>query len=170
MYSILKFRKTNIRYIVVLLIIFYLFVNFEDKVKASQKPKVQFIYIKKISEKFSATDQQLFFTETGFRSNFRGRQLCSIESAILNSGLRVKVLMTKNYLEVQNDSNISEFLYSYYPEMVDFYYLDTEEILKNTPLEDINKMRITKGKYRGNHLSDFLRHALIYKFGGLGPF
>ena len=126
--------------------------------------------MKKFSEKFSATDQQLFFTETGLKSNFRGRQLCSIETAILNSGLRVKVLRTKNYLEVQNDSITSNFLHSYYPERVDFYNIDTEQILKNTPLEEITKMRITKGKYRGNHLSDFLRSALIYKFGGLGSF
>ena len=189
MYSKILFQKLVILFLAVFCAITYFFAYFKHGIHRSQivklwrgveqnaarfsqnfdfdrKSKVEIVHLKHFSENFSSTNQQIFFTETGFRSTLRGRQLCSIESAILNSGLRVKVLMTKNYLEVKQNSVISNFLYNYYPEIVDFYYIDAEEILKNTPLEGISKTRITQGKYRGNHLSDFVRHALIYKFGG----
>ncbi|XP_075239897.1 lactosylceramide 4-alpha-galactosyltransferase-like isoform X2 [Convolutriloba macropyga] len=111
--------------------------------------------------------RQIFYIETSYKKSLRGRQCCVIESAVLNSELKPKVLMTANYINLTENSNFCQLVMSYYPHSLEFYTMDTLEILKGTPLEGIERrLTIRNTEHHAVHLSDALRQALVYKYGG----
>ena len=54
------------------------------------------------SKKESLENNQLFFVESYFKPIFKGRQLCAIESAIRNSGYKVKVVLISPTLNLSS--------------------------------------------------------------------
>ncbi|XP_075251953.1 uncharacterized protein LOC142344265 isoform X2 [Convolutriloba macropyga] len=87
-------------------------------------------------EKYSTTNQQLFFIEPTFDERvLPGRKVCAIESAILNSQLPVKVLFTADQLHFGNMSSFCRLVEEYYPERLELFTIDVASLFHTTPLD-----------------------------------
>lgn len=105
----------------------------------------------------------IFFTETNnYRDYISLRQLCSIESAAKhNPDALVHIL-------VRNARIISPIIQQTYPN-IKWSIMNFKEIFSDTPLMEwwLSDKLTKKDNYtRFSHLSDALRHALVYKHGG----
>jgi len=120
------------------------------------------ITLSEFSQKQSV-DGQMFFIETSGRSHLNPRQSCSVESAAKESGLKVVVLLKSPILSLE--FNVSCHLYA--QDNISFYTINTANILKDTPLEELESSgKLGRSKWKMTHYSDALRLGLLYKFGG----
>jgi len=109
--------------------------------------------------------QRIFFLETSGRSWLTPRQLCSIESAIQFSGLRVTLLLTSPTLDMSENSTCRFF--SSLGEQMDVFKLDVSRATEATPLENLVRQgALQNSKWPVTHLSDAVRLALVFKLGG----
>ncbi|XP_075242513.1 lactosylceramide 4-alpha-galactosyltransferase-like isoform X2 [Convolutriloba macropyga] len=124
----------------------------------------------KFSPKFSNNNTQMFFisVNSGSEDNsMGGREICSVESAIRNSDLPVKVLFTKAFINIEKNVHLCKLVQNYYPQKMQLFYINIREVFEGTPFYGIQQRMVgDKYKYRGLHLSDMTRSALIYKYGG----
>ena len=90
----------------------------------------------KFSQEYSEVNNQLFFIESYGKSSFRGRQLCSIESALRFSNYNVKIILLSSTLELRNPV-ICRLVNEFYPQKLQFYTKMKEELLKGLPVEGI---------------------------------
>ena len=138
------------------------FVNFASEDANECGPRVKLM---NFTARNSQPEQQVFFLETSGRRNLAGRECCSIESAALNSGLVAKVIMRSPFLDLSANECLCK-LYTDEPN-VEFYTIDFEELLRDTPVEGLQSRAGLAGS-QGSvaHLSTVGRLALAYKHGG----
>ncbi|UJR22827.1 hypothetical protein I4U23_025857 [Adineta vaga] len=114
-----------------------------------------------ISEKL-----KIFFVQTSENDDILSRHACSIESAArLHPNSFIFVLMRSRYILIKSNSYIH--LYSY--TNIHIVHFDEEVIYSGTSLSRLNQ---TKRKqfipyFYISHMSDFVRTALLYKYGGI---
>ena len=106
----------------------------------------------------------IFFVQTNdVREKFSIRELCSIESAAKhNPNARVMVKSLKAKISVNK-------ILKTYPN-IEWSIIKLNEIFNDTPLYDwwrSGKLASHNSYFRYSHLSDALRHTLIFKYGGL---
>lgn len=124
-------------------------------------------------EKFSDRESDLlhaslkiFFVQTSENGDLLARHACSIESAArLHENGSIFVLMRNEYVETKRGSYRHLRSYS----NVHFLHFNEQEIYAGTALRQLNR---TKRKelihyFSISHMSDFLRTALLYKYGGI---
>ena len=127
----------------------------------------QTLRLNNFSEDYSHTNEQIFFVETKNKKSLNGRFSCGIESAILRSNLKVKVLFRASYVNLSESESFCNLVLSYYPDRVEFFTIDIEELMRHTPQEGIlPRWRACPPHLHYNFLSDLLRHPLLYKYGG----
>lgn len=125
------------------------------------------------------TEKRIMFIETSGQTCLRPRQACAIESAaITNPNMTVYVYIalkpppgvqkTDKQDGLQSDSNCKTTdMLSNLPN-VQFIYEDLTKYFRNTPLEPfVMGNALDKSKYPYQHMSDALRIALLYKYGGI---
>ncbi|CAL4135571.1 unnamed protein product, partial [Meganyctiphanes norvegica] len=108
----------------------------------------------------------VFLLETGNHEDFSPnyRLLSSVESwSRSNPDLQVWFLIKCKRL-VDEDGLLRKLL-RHYPNLR-IALLEPEVVLKNTPLIYLLHGRFKRSKTKAPHLSDFLRLALLWKFGG----
>ena len=126
------------------------------------------LHLPKFSQEYSDVNNQLFFVESYGKSSFRGRQLCSIESALRFSNYKVKVILLSSTLELRN-SVICRLANEFYPQKLQFYTKAKEELLKGLPVEGIIQRldwNASQVKRTRSQISDLMRYSLLYKYGG----
>ena len=125
------------------------------------------LHLKKFHHYYSDTNKQVLFTHTSPDHKLMGRQLCAIESAARISGLPVKVISTAKFLRTSEYSGLCEVLTAL-GSKVQFFSINLDELFENTPLKHaLEKFRkLSPKEFLGNWLSDLMRYALIYKYGG----
>jgi lactosylceramide 4-alpha-galactosyltransferase len=114
--------------------------------------------------KTTETENNIYFIESNHeRDYFDNRQLCSIESAAKhNPDALVIVKSVKATIQNKN-------IFEQYPN-IKYESLNSTEAFMDTPLYDWwyhNKVTKIDHYYRIAHVSDALRLALVYKYGGL---
>ncbi|XP_075253395.1 lactosylceramide 4-alpha-galactosyltransferase-like [Convolutriloba macropyga] len=118
------------------------------------------VFDKRHSEKL-----QVFFLETSGRPYLKGRQVCSVESAAIKSGLISKVIMKSSYLDLSKRKSFCDLFHNY--KNVQFYTINYEELFRNTPVEGITgRLDRVAGGHKFTHYSDLGRLAIVYKYGG----
>ncbi len=112
------------------------------------------------------TKLKIFFVQTSENDNIISRHACSIESAArLHPNGLIFVLMHSKYINLKKGSYIH--LRSY--KNIYFVHFNEQDIYFGTSLINLKK---TKRKqfihyFSISHMSDFLRTALLYKYGGI---
>ena len=81
-------------------------------------------------------NQQTFFIETSNQTEFKGRQLCAIESAIRNGKLPVKIILRSATLPVKHPA-LCSLMDEFYPKKLSFYTSSLEPLFANIPLQGI---------------------------------
>lgn len=113
---------------------------------------------------------KMFFFETSGKSWLNPRQLCAVESAARNSLLsRVIVLINNDTLTLNRDENdvLCAVFNGKFPSKIRFHKVDITEDISDTPLTPLFVLSSLKlSQYPSTHLSDILRIAFLYKFGG----
>ena len=112
-----------------------------------------------------STRHQIFFLETSASPKLalNPKQACSVESAAKKSNLDVKLLVLSQYIDLKD--NVTCYLF--FNRNVSIYYLNINDIIQNSPTTPQLVQRINNSPlYRKNHMSDLLRCAFIYKYGG----
>ena len=71
---------------------------------------------------------QVFFLETSGRPYLKGRQVCSVESAAMKSGLIAKVILKSSYLDLSKSSSLCDMFYGY--SNIEFYTMDYMELFR----------------------------------------
>ncbi len=116
-------------------------------------------------EEFVPAEHQMFFVETGERTFFKGRECCSIESAAIKSQLsQILIVMTSKVLELHL-SNCTRNIYEKYPN-VKFYTTTFGKVFNGTAIEGQERRYDPTFKFAKTKISDLLRMALVYKYGG----
>ncbi|XP_023233605.1 lactosylceramide 4-alpha-galactosyltransferase-like [Centruroides sculpturatus] len=113
---------------------------------------------KKIDENDEKSEKlNIFFFETSGASSLNIRQICAVEStARHNPSANITVFMFTS-------RNIKNDLLNVHMRRMSF-----EEIFVGTPLEDwYFKKEWKKSKYKTHHLSDAVRYAVIWRYGGI---
>ncbi|XP_067143904.1 lactosylceramide 4-alpha-galactosyltransferase-like [Centruroides vittatus] len=113
---------------------------------------------RKIDEKDEKSKKlNIFFVETSGGSSLNIRQMCAVEStARHNPTANVTVLMFTS-------RNTKNDLRNVYMRRMSF-----EELFAGTPLEDwYFKKEWNRSKYKIYHLSDAVRYAVIWRYGGI---
>ena len=106
----------------------------------------------------------MYFFETSGRSWLTPREACSLESASLKSNLQVNIIFTSSFLDLHDNSTC--YLFQTVPN-IHFYTIKLKDAFEGTPLERIyQRAEFRKSSYGPTHLSDMLRVAIIYKYGG----
>ena len=127
----------------------------------------QTLRLNNFSEEYSHMNEQIFFVETKNKKSLNGRFSCSIESAILRSSLKVKVLFRASFVNLSESESFCNLVLNYYPDRVEFFTIDIEELMRHTPQEGIlPRWRACPPHLHYNFLSDLMRHPLLYKYGG----
>ena len=138
------------------------------KVNAYQKLCNTTIHLPKFGLKYSEKNQQLFFVESYGNPSYRGRQLCSIESALRRSNMNVKIITLSLSLDI-NSAALCRLVEEFFPEKLQFYTTTMEELFRSLPVETVIP-RLEKDESRirftNTHKSDMMRYSLLYKFGG----
>ena len=126
------------------------------------------VNLETFSEQYSDKNHQIFFIETHGKPTYRGRQLCTIESALRISNLKVKVVTLSPLLDTTNPI-LCRLIQEFYPEKLQFYTAQLEPLFANLPLQDILPRLDPNPKrqdFTQTHVSDFMRYALLYRYGG----
>ncbi|XP_075242585.1 lactosylceramide 4-alpha-galactosyltransferase-like [Convolutriloba macropyga] len=126
------------------------------------------VNLETFSEQYSDKNHQIFFIETHGKPTYRGRQLCTIESALRISNLKVKVVTLSPVLDTTNPI-LCRLIQEFYPEKLQFYTAQLGPLFVNLPLQDILPRLDPNPKrqdFTQTHVSDFMRYALLYRYGG----
>ena len=109
-------------------------------------------------------NSQMFFIDAAFKPRFKGRVMCAFESVLTLGKLPVKVMVRSKNFTIDHPAMCSLFE-KFYPDRLNIYFIDPNELFKGTPLEGI---AVDNGQSRGalTNLSDLMRAALLYVFGG----
>ncbi|CAF4041410.1 unnamed protein product [Rotaria sp. Silwood2] len=127
------------------------------------------LLLENISEKENElinTKLKIFFVQTSENEDILSRHACSIESAArLHSNGIIFVLMRSKYIHLKKGSYIHLRSYN----NIYFVHFNEQDIYFGTSLIRLNK---TKRKqyihyFSISHMSDFIRTALLYKYGGI---
>lgn len=127
------------------------------------------ILLEKIAAKESElinTKLKIFFVQTSENDDILSRHACSIESAVrLHPNGLIFVLMHSKYINVKKGSYIH--LNSY--KNLYFLHFNENEIYSGTSLIHLNKTKRKQFLYYFSisHMSDLIRTALLYKYGGI---
>ena len=78
--------------------------------------------------KHHSQKMQMFFLETSGRPFLKGRQVCSVESAAIQSGLISKVIMRSSYLDLSKRKSFCDLFHNY--KNVQFYTINYEELFR----------------------------------------
>ncbi|CAF0891400.1 unnamed protein product [Rotaria sordida] len=112
------------------------------------------------------TKLKIFFVQTSENDDIISRHACSIESAArLHPNGLIFVLMRSKYIHLKKGSYIHLRSYN----NIYFVHFNEQDIYSGTSLIRLNK---TKRKqyihyFKISHMSDFIRTALLYKYGGI---
>ena len=109
---------------------------------------------------------KIFFVQTSENEDILSRHACSIESAArLHPNGSIFVLMRSQYVHLQRGS--FKHLCSY--SNVHFLHFNEEDIYSGTALIRLTQIQRKEflQYFTISHMSDFLRTALLYKYGGI---
>jgi len=108
----------------------------------------------------------IFFVESSGSSSVKPRIACAIESAAkLHPNSRVYVILTAPRINVRSVDHLTKSTAAY--NNIHFRYLNVRAFLRGTPLEKLwRKKAIQTSKFAVSHLSDVLRYAILWRFGG----
>lgn len=113
---------------------------------------------------------QVFFLETSGRGYLLPRQACTVESAARYSGLPVTVLIASQTLFTQANNATWQLFQFGLANNVSFHFLDVSQLVQNTPFEPLLESHSSTLQGKGyddvTQLSDILRIAVTYKYGG----
>ena len=90
--------------------------------------------------------------------------MCAFESAIVLGKLPVKVIVIAKNFTIDHPALCSLFD-KFYPEKLNFYSVDFDELFRGTSLEGIKADR-RQSKPVFTNMSDMMRAAILYKYGG----
>ncbi len=127
------------------------------------------ILLENFSEKESEvlnTKLKIFFVQTSENEDILSRHACSIESAArLHPNGSIFVLMYSKYIHLKKGSYIH--LRSY--ENLYFLHFNEQDIYSGTSLIRLNKSKRQQffHYFSISHMSDLIRTALLYKYGGI---
>jgi hypothetical protein len=130
---------------------------------------IDYFLLPNFSEKKSQllnTKLKIFFVQTSENTDLLSRHACSIESAVrLHPNGTIYVLMKNKYIHLKKGSfiHLREYKNLY------FVHFNEQDIYYGTSLMRLNQ---TKQKqfihyFTISHMSDLIRTALLYKYGGI---
>lgn len=128
-----------------------------------------YLLLESISQKepeLRKTKLKIFFVQTSENELVLARHACSIESAArLHPNGRIFVLLRSKYVHLNKGSQMH--LRSY--ENIFLLHFNEYDIYSGTPLEQLNQTTVKKyiPYFSMSHMSDFIRTALLYKYGGI---
>ena len=109
-------------------------------------------------------NKKIFFIETSDKKYFTPREACAVESASRMSNLNVYFLRRSSTLSLQFNATCQ--LYQHFKN-IKFLKININQVFRNTPLEGFDQLEaFTQSNWTLSHLSDSLRFAVIYKYGG----
>ena len=127
------------------------------------------ILLENISERedeLYSTELKIFFVQTSENEDILSRHACSIESAarLHRTGL-IFVLMRSVYIHLKKGSFNRLRTYS----NIRFVHFNELDIYSSTTLVRLNETKRTQliRYFAISHMSDFIRTALLYKYGGI---
>jgi len=115
------------------------------------------------AEDHNIQNEDIVFLETSGRTGLKARDGCALESAALHHPHRSVVLYSISPTDPKDSyrmalRNVSK---------VKFQFLDLQELFRDTPLQEWHKSgQIHKSSYPIQHLSDAVRLAILWKYGG----
>ena len=124
-----------------------------------------------ISGKLSPCDEKItanntiWMLETKFNVT-KPRPLCGVESVAIQMPEWCVRLLVISYQESDPQNNVARKLSQYY-QNIEISELQPEKILHGTPLANFTSAEIQSSENYVTHLSDALRAALMYKYGGI---
>ena len=111
-------------------------------------------------------NNQIFFVESApSQRKLKGRLTCAFESALSFGNLPVKLIYRSKSFKIDSPAFCSLFD-RYYPDKLNVYYADLDELFRDTPIEGITERLDLKSKIINVQISDLMRGALLYKYGG----
>lgn len=160
-------KKLCLIVIALVILTFFYYINIDSLLIKHNKDEFENILYAKVKPKHG---RNVFFLETDElteKVNLNPRQACAIESAALaNPHLKVFLLFSsqKRIQALKKSSQVKAILS--YPNVF-INYLNLEEVSENSPLEEfIKSEKLSKSKFKIEHMSDVLRFLLLWKFGG----
>jgi len=112
------------------------------------------------------THLKIFFAQTSENEDILSRHSCSIESAArLHTNGLIFVLMRSKYIHLKKGSFNRLHTYT----NIRFVHFNEHDIYSGTPLSRLNETKRTQfiRYFAISHMSDFIRTALLYKYGGI---
>jgi hypothetical protein len=109
---------------------------------------------------------KIFFVQTSENEDILARHACSIESAArLHSNGSIFVLMSSKYVHIKKGSYSHLRPYK----NIHFVHFNEQDVYSGTPLIQLNKIKRKQfiRYFSISHMSDFIRTALLYKYGGI---
>ena len=121
-----------------------------------------FAYEVEISELLPRPDS-FYFVESSGSSSIKPRISCAIESAALHhKESQVYVVLTSPLVDVKSVNHLTK---SY--KNIHFRYINVKAFLRGTLLQSLwTDSKIQSSQFVVSHLSDILRYALLWRFGG----
>ncbi|XP_065352418.1 lactosylceramide 4-alpha-galactosyltransferase-like [Cloeon dipterum] len=112
--------------------------------------------------------QVVFFVETSNSGKVLERHVCSLEAAAsLNPNVTVLLVMTQQTSQIRRENNTALVrLLDEYPN-IRLACVESKQLLKNTVLEEIWTTKFLHSVAPVQHLSDLVRLALLWHFGGV---
>lgn len=114
----------------------------------------------------TTTDLRIFFVQTSENEDILSRHACSIESAArLHPAGNVFVLMRSRHILTRSQS--FSHLHAY--DNIHIVHFDEDDVYSGTSLTRLNRTQRKQyiHYFSISHMSDFLRTALLYKYGGV---
>jgi len=117
-------------------------------------------------ETYSSHQAGLFMIESSGRNTLTARQACAVESAVLQSGMQVILVVMASNLDLRDNTTCYLYMKS---NKVKIFSLDIQTFVENSPLESFfnSTKNLAASHHKAVHTSDALRLLLIYKYGGL---
>ena len=109
---------------------------------------------------------KIFFVQTSENEDLLSRHACSIESAArLHPHGLIFVLMRSKYVHLKKGSFIRLHTYT----NIRFVHFNEYDVYSGTTLSRLNETKHTQfiRYFAISHMSDFIRTALLYKYGGV---
>ena len=145
--------------IIIGIIFIYLCIVFDDNFKDFKSNSFKSLRIFDGKKSTNEHKFNIFFVETNEnKTKLTSKDSCAIESAALNNPDALVFYYSKNVVIDKNLLNRYKNIQT--------RKLIVEDIFKNTPFFSLWK-KLVIGSYSLNHLSDALRLALIWKYGGI---
>ncbi|XP_075263572.1 uncharacterized protein LOC142355229 [Convolutriloba macropyga] len=111
-------------------------------------------------------NHQVFFVESSPGRKMTGRVMCAFESALRVGKLPVKVLIRSTQTLKIDHPALCDLVQEFYPDKLSFYNVEIPELFAGTPLDGIVERLDWKNSHFKVHLSDLMRAAVLFKYGG----